>query len=1317
MKRTSYLICTSPQCGAALFANVLMPACGAGTADEYFDPVREVAQRREFGAKRETFLDAVFKNRGQSGTPLGLIVQRQHWERFLEFLPAVGNLELERLQAGIGDVKYVWLRRGNKERQATAWFRKVVEKQKRTPGALEPDEVFDYLRVAELLRLIDKYERDWAAFFERNRIEPFTIWYEDLFFDWQNTVRELSKFLESTPVDASKFVPPSPPPFDDIDFSWLRQLASRRTGDVHKCCEVTSTDYIKRGGEHFSRRELSEAESYFRRALEWNPLSHGALHNCAATLAAQGKRDEAIRMFRRAVELRPDSHDTYRNLGLAYAQCGRTQEAEAAFRQAVDKAPTNADMHFELGQFLRSIHRIEEAVEAFRRAVAHHGDHHGAYYALGNCYAELKKGDEAKRALEQAIRIRPKFSEAHNNLGVLYEESGELDKAKQAYAAALAERPDWPEALNNYGVVLAGQGDYTGAEQQYRKALQSAPDSASVLNNLGNTLRSQGKLDEAVAVLRRSLELKPHYSEAYNNLGIALMNQGLPNEAIAHYNQALYFVPDYPEPHLNRSLAWLSLADFDNGWVEYEWRWRGKHFGARSYKQPRWDGGDLKGRSIFLYAEQGLGDTLQFIRYAKLVKQRGARVVAQVQSTLLPILASFDGVDEWIASDKPSPEKFDVHAPLLSLPGMFKTNADTIPATVPYLSPASELVEEWRERLKDVEGFRIGIAWQGNPQYRGDRMRSPALKNFQSLAEIPRVRLVSLQVKHGLDQLTDTERSFPVRVLEGLDENTGAFMDTAAVMKNLDLVIASDSAIVHLAGALGVPVWIPLPLAADWRWFRNREDSPWYPSARLFRQTKAGEWGDVFSRITAALKSRAASRQAAAAARNPLVTVASSFQQGTESAKAGKLAEAESLLRAALLEDAESAIVAHNLGVVLALQGKLTDAVELFRRAVSVAPEYGEAHGNLGLACLELGLTDEAIEQFQTAAKCGANPAAMHNNLGAAMMDAGRLSDAVGAYRKALLLSPNFAEAHFNLGRSLLALGNYEEGWLEFAWRRRCKGFRIRDLNLPAWAGEPLGGRSILIHDDAPAEDYFQFLRYASLIHQRGGKVFVMCPDSWAPLIRCVDGVERAVPHSERLTQFSVQSILSGLPGLFRTTLDSIPQNSPYLKLPEEIARRGAAGFDGAAAVKIALVRPPYDRTTQTADFSGLAPLLKSNRFQLVRIPVWNAHGGADGQPRPVRSEQDLGAPQETTSDLMMSAAWLQGADLVVTADGPECHLAGACGTRVQLLLDTVSNWRWMRNRRDTPWYPRTSLIRRHPHETQPAYFTRIVEEITRLAP
>jgi hypothetical protein len=362
-------------------------------------------------------------------------------------------------------------------------------------------------------------------------------------------------------------------------------------------------------------------------------------------------------------------------------------------------------------------------------------------------------------------------------------------------------------------------------------------------------LADQARFDEAVAAYDRALALNPRYAEAHTNLGSAYKEQGRLEEAIACYDYALWLRPDDATTHWNRSLAYLAQGDYERGWAEYEWRWRRKRTRPLPFAQPAWDGTPLEGRTILLYMEQGLGDMIQFIRYAPLVKARGGRVVIECPDILVDLFASVAGVDQIIAEKSELPP-FDVHAPLMSLPRLLGTRLDKVPAEVPYLSAPPEMVERWRDRLAQSSAFKVGMVWQGNPHHKWDRHRSVPLAQFAPLAAIPGVELISLQ--HGDAAAAPHSLNGRFRVAQWTSKKCSdsiPFAETAAVIMTLDLVITVDTAVAHLAGALAAPVWVPLSAIVDWRWMHKRSDTPWYPTMRLFRQSELGKWGPVFQRM------------------------------------------------------------------------------------------------------------------------------------------------------------------------------------------------------------------------------------------------------------------------------------------------------------------------------------------------------------------------------------------------------------------------------------------------------------------------------------
>ena len=504
-------------------------------------------------------------------------------------------------------------------------------------------------------------------------------------------------------------------------------------------------------------------------------------------------------------------------LAVRHHRAGELEPAERLYRAALRLDPLHAGVHYNLGSVLQKYNRLDEAVECYR----------------------------------QAVKLDPSDSTTHRALGTALKARGDLAGAIASFQAALALRPEYAEAHNNLGNTLLERGDTAAAVESYRRAAQHCPELAGFQFNLGNALRHAGRLEEAESSFRRALEMDPRDPEGHNSLGIALFDQGRVMEAVACYDSAIRMDPDHARGHYNRALAWLVLGEWEQGWPEYEWRWKNRDLHDPPCSRPRWTGQELRDKTLLIEAEQGLGDTIQFIRFAALARRRVNRVVCRCQRPLLQLLEGVSGIDEIFADDDP-PTHCDVWSPLLSLPMALGTKLSNIPSE-PYLKAHPLLVERWRKELERVQGFRIGIQWQGNPAYPKDRFRSFPLRQFGVLAHLPGVSLVSLQKGAGAEQLRNVD--FPVFELGSrLDETSGAFCDTAAVMRSLDLVITTDTSIGHLAGALGVPAWIPLTTVPEWRWLWGREDSPWYPTVRLFRQARRDAWDEVFGRMRACLQ-------------------------------------------------------------------------------------------------------------------------------------------------------------------------------------------------------------------------------------------------------------------------------------------------------------------------------------------------------------------------------------------------------------------------------------------------------------------------------
>jgi Flp pilus assembly protein TadD len=477
---------------------------------------------------------------------------------------------------------------------------------------------------------------------------------------------------------------------------------------------------------------------------------------------------------------------------------------------------------------------------------------------------------ESEGYFREVLRLLPGHASTLNNLGTAIWRQGRLHEAEECYRRATVHDPNDYAILNNLGNVLWEQGRLDEAVLWFRPAVALRPDSPVALMNLGVALADLGAFDEALGYIRESINLLPDSPESHVNLGNTLAREGNLDAALACYENALRLRPDFPVARRYRAYLWLARGDYERGWPEHEWRLKCAKPRVLAVNSPGWTGGDLKGRSILLVAEQGLGDVLQFVRFAPLVKERAGRVVLACPEQLIRLVARCPGIDLVMDWNSTLPA-CDTHAYLMSLPMIFGTTLDSIPGE-PYMFVDPQTVEDWRPvvaralsqqadcRLDDgtntTRAFTIGITWQGNRGNTVDRWRSFPLTHFAHLARLPGVRLISLQTGDGTEQLGELDGRF--RVVELSQGNNGDdprrdFLDTAAVMSQLDLVVAPESAVAHLAGSLGVRVWVPLSTVGDWRWMLERDDSPWYPTMRLFRQTTPGDWATVFQRMARAL--------------------------------------------------------------------------------------------------------------------------------------------------------------------------------------------------------------------------------------------------------------------------------------------------------------------------------------------------------------------------------------------------------------------------------------------------------------------------------
>ncbi len=566
----------------------------------------------------------------------------------------------------------------------------------------------------------------------------------------------------------------------------------------------------------------------------------------AFALHQQGKLAEAEVQYHAILADAPDHAGTHHLLGVVQHQLGRHEAALQSITRAIALNSDEANYHSNLGAVYRALRRFDDAVASYRRALALKPDFAAALHNLGLALQQQGQLGAAQRAFEQALQLAPDDTDALFNLGNVLTARGEMEKAVDQFLKVVAKAPHYVAAYNNLGVALGKLGRPDLAAECYRRVLALQPANAAAHNNYGQLLAGRDELAPAAECFNKALASDPLYVDAHVNLGNVLLEQGRPQDAHQSFERALALDPAHESAHWNDGLALLVAGDLGTGFRQ--WRWQVA--AAKRFATQEWHGEELQGATILIHAEQGFGDIIQFARYLPLVARRGGRILLEAPSELQRLLSGIEGVEQVLATGSPLPH-FAWQAPLLSLPVAFGTELATVPAATPYLRADPLAVSEWRRRIAHP-ALKVGLVWAGRPEHNRDRHRSLPLAQLSPLAAVEGVAFFALQ--KGAAAVSEAERAPPSMKIEILDPLLGDFADTAAAIMALDLVISVDTSVAHLAGALGKPVWLLLPFAPDWRWLEAHSDSPWYPTARLFRQSEPQRWESVVAAVVEALK-------------------------------------------------------------------------------------------------------------------------------------------------------------------------------------------------------------------------------------------------------------------------------------------------------------------------------------------------------------------------------------------------------------------------------------------------------------------------------
>ena len=938
------------------------------------------------------------------------------------------------------------------------------------------------------------------------------------------------------------------------------------------------------------------------------------------TFMENGEYAEAEACFRRTLSLAPDSLESKLNLGYALDKQGCSEEALNCYEAVLAISPQNAKVRYNRAAHLL---RAGDMVNGFSDYEARFSAVLETSFQQALTLIENHDPDAAIPELRTILRHLPDEPAVLFNLGRAYDLAGQPAEAEDKYRQALVHSPASPAIWFALGEMNFKRNDYLEAETCLRKAHELKPDSVEILLSLGGSLSAQLKTAEALDICKRVLVLRPDCSDARYNMAFLQLRSG-----------------DYQSGFANFE-ARLAIEKFD---VDF-----------RTYQQPRWDGSPLNGRSILIYGEQGMGDVIQFARYIPLVAEMGGRVVFEVDPPLLPLFESLPGADR-IVSKLKEPPLTDVYIQLLSLPFLLGTTLETVPNQVPYIFPDPSKVERWRQCLASQEpAYRIGIVWRGNPLNPLDQVRSCHLAEFLPLAAFSDVHFFSLQVGAGVDEIASVVTG--IKLIDHTDQLRD-FSDTAAFIANLDMVIGVDTAVTHLAGALGKKVWIVLPYLYDWRWLVGQPYSPWYPSMNVFWQPRQGDWTGAITLVNNALEECLSGKN------NILgdMSIEACYEKGAQLKEAGDLAGAESCFRRIVEQYPDLPDPQHSLGVVLQMQGHPREAIGHYRAAVALDPGFVQALYNLANALVQAGLSGEAIEFAQEVIRRDAT----------------------------------HADAHWLLGMLLLLHGDYREGWQEYEWRWQAKRFlaKIPDLGRPLWDGSPLVGKTLLIQMEQGRGDMIQFARFIPLAASMGGRVVVRAVSELVSLLLTVAGVSQVVDQNGSLPNFDVYIPAMSLPHVLDITLESLPSQIPYILPDSRIVEMFAREIPADGLFRVGLVwqgasenRDNTNRSCALADFQSLSDL---EGVVFYSLQIGEGSEQLENLPATIKIV-DL---TDRIHDFADTAALIENLDLVISVCTSVTHLAGALGKPVWTLLHFASDWRWLLERADSPWYPSMRLFR-----------------------
>ncbi|QQO35858.1 tetratricopeptide repeat protein [Bradyrhizobium diazoefficiens] len=914
---------------------------------------------------------------------------------------------------------------------------------------------------------------------------------------------------------------------------------------------------------------------------------------------------------------------------------------------------------------------------------------------------------------------------------------GRYAEALDYFNAFARLNPNVAPLYQTRGLCLQRLGRFEEAQADFERSIALNPTEAETHKNLGTLHARFGRMEQAFASFDRALALRPNFTAALNEKARALWSLQLLDEAFAVFRQSQALEPGNADTIWNFALLQMLTGDFERGLSGREARWKASSLGLadRGFTKPLWLlDQPLEGKTILLHADEALGDSIQFARYVPFVAALGAQVILEVKPAVQRLLAAVPGVAHCVDRSSTPSLAFDLHCPLGSLPLAFGTRLDTIPFAEGFLpAPPAERLKAWQDRLGPRTRFRVGLVWSGDPGHNNDHNRSISLRALAPLLDCD-VQFVSLQ-----KGIRDQDRAFLSEREDIIDltEQLTDFSETAALVSCLDLVISVDTSVVHLAGALGAPVWTMLPFNPDWRWLLNRDDSPWYQSMRLFRQPKRDDWASVVDSVRRELEALVSARRAdprphqseAVPLKREDALVSNYlghqlrqlkrtdeallhfqralqlYPQYLEAAKScggllfnlGRYAEALECLDVAEKLDPNSAALYQMRGACLQEANRFEEAEADYEKSIALDSSQAETHNNFGLLHSRLGRFEQAVVRFDRALELRPDFSAVLNNKALALLNLQLLDEALVTFHRSLAVEPGNAPAIFNLATLQLLTGDFEQGWpgREARWKLPV-GLPDRGFSQPLWLGDqPIEGKTLLLHSEEGMGDAIQFARYVPMAAALGARVILEVQPPIQQLLGGITGVAACIGRSSSTSlAFDLHCPLGTLPLVFGTRLDTILFAEGYLPAPP--AARVKAWEDRLGPrnrFRVGLVwsgNPDHKNDhNRSMALRTLSSLLDCD-VQFVSLQK-----GVRDQDRAFLGERpDIVDLTEQLTDFSETAAMISCLDLVISVDTSVVHLAGALGAPVWTMLPFNPDWRWLLNRNDSPWYRSMRLFR-----------------------